>query len=263
METLLFEKKESIGDAKVGIVTFHRPQALNALNSQVMKEFLGLLSDLKKDSSLRCVILTGHGEKSFIAGADIKEMSNFGPSEAKAFSQTGHQILKEIEACPFPFIAAVNGFALGGGCEMAMACDFILSSDNASFGLPEVGLGLLPGFGGTQRLSQFVGVARASEMIFTGKKYSALEAQQFGLVNQVVPAAELLSTALKLASDIAKKGPVAVRSVRQLLRTTGHLSLSEGLKMEQESFGNLFKTADQKEGAAAFVEKRAPQFRGE
>lgn len=258
METLLFEKKESIG-----VVTFNRPQALNALNSQVMKELIELLGVAKKDNGLRCMIFTGAGEKSFIAGADIKEMAGMTAAQASDFSKTGHQILKEIASCPFPFIAAVNGFALGGGAEMALACDFIIASENASFGLPEVGLGLIPGFGGTQRLAQFVGIARASEMIFTGKKYSAGEAKEFGLVNQIVPQAELLTTAMKLASEISKKGPVAVREARRILRSTGHMPLFDGLKFEQEGFSGLFNTQDQKEGTKAFVEKRAPQFRGE
>jgi enoyl-CoA hydratase len=259
MNTILFEKVEG----GIGTITFHRPEALNALNSQVMSELLSLLTSIKSDKSIRCMILTGFGEKSFIAGADIKEMANFGTKEAYEFSKGGHQILKEIAACSFPFIAMVNGFALGGGAEMALACDFIIASENASFGLPEVGLGLIPGFGGTQRLTQFVGLARASEMIFSGRKYSAKEAMDFGLVNQVVALSELKSTAHKMALDIAKKAPLAVAAARSLLRSTGHLPLNEGLKFEQEAFSRLFETFDQKEGTKAFVEKRAPKFQGE
>lgn len=258
VKTILFEEIEN-----VGVITFHRPEALNALNSQVMSELIELLERLKSNGKLRCAILTGFGEKSFIAGADIKEMSSFSTQEAFQFSQRGHQILKEIESCPFPFIAAVNGFALGGGCEMALACDFIVASENSSFGLPEVGLDLIPGFGGTQRLVRFVGLARASEMIFSGRKYGAKETLEFGLVNQVVPLNELLPTAHKMASDISKKAPLAVAAARKLLRSTGHLPLSDGLKLEQKAFSQLFETQDQKEGTKAFVEKRSPQFRGE
>jgi len=258
METLNWELNDGIG-----VLTFQRLEALNALNTKMMSELLGWLSQVQFDKSIRAVILTGTGEKAFIAGADIKEMSKFGPREAQAFAETGHKILLGLQALPFPVIAAVNGFALGGGCEMAMACDFILASENASFGLPEVTLGLIPGFGGTQRLPKFVGIARAAEMIFTGRRYGAQDALQFGLVNSVHPSPDLLAAAKRLAKEISSRGPVAVATAKKLITSSYHLSLAEGLKAEKEGFSKLFATQDQKEGTKAFIEKRPAQFCGD
>jgi len=247
---------------RVTTLAFSRPEALNALNQEMMDEFLRFLKEVKEEGSTGCLILTGDGEKSFIAGADIKEMHHFTVDQAKLFSDRGHQALLEIESLNFPVIAAVNGFALGGGCEMAMACDFILASEKASFGLPEVTLGLIPGFGGTQRLPKFVGLPKASEMIFTGQRYSAQEARAMGLVNQVIPPGELMVTAYKIATTIVSRGPVAIAHAKKSLRAGYSLPLKDGLKIEGEMFSKLFVTEDQKEGAQAFIEKRSPQFCG-
>lgn len=258
MEHLLWEKKNSIG-----ILKFHRPEALNAINTQMIDECMAWLAGVKQDKTLRALILTGSGEKAFIAGADIKEMNGFSTEQAKRFSEKGHLLLMELQNLKMPVISAVNGFALGGGCEMAMAADFIIASDTAVFGLPEVTLGLIPGFGGTQRLPKFVGMARAAEMIFTGRKYSAAEAQQFGLVNTVTTPAELLNKTIKIATDIASRGPLAVAAAKRTIFEGYHLPLRDGLEVELEFFSQLFATQDLREGTKAFVEKRLPQFKGE
>jgi enoyl-CoA hydratase len=256
MQTLKWTKKDHLG-----ILTFFRPDALNAINSQMMDELTEFLRELKNDKSVRALILTGTG-KAFIAGADIKEMNSFGCEEAKRFSEKGHQVLMTLQSLKIPVIAAVNGFALGGGCEMAMACDFIYASDSASFGLPEVTLGLIPGFGGTQRLPKFVGVARALEMILSGQKYSAIQAMEFGLVNSIFKSEDLLAEAEKMANLIAHRGPVAVALAKRTMMESYHLPLCDGLKVELEAFSHLFTTSDQKEGLSAFIEKRAAQFKG-
>ncbi len=258
METLSFELQDG-----VGVLTFQRPQALNAINSKMVSEMIDWLTEIESNKKVRAVILTGAGEKAFIAGADIKEMSEYSPKEAEVFSEKGHQVLLGLQQLKVPVIGAVNGFALGGGCEMAMACDFILASENASFGLPEVTLGLIPGFGGTQRLPKFVGHARAAEMIFSGRRYSATDALAFGLVNSVYPQADLIAAAKKMAHDISTRGPVAISAAKKLLNETSHMSLRDGLRVEKESFAKLFATRDQKEGAKAFIEKRPAQFLGE
>lgn len=258
-ETLKFET----GGGGIGTLTINRPQALNALNKQVLLELDAFLEYMWDDSALKCLILTGAGEKAFVAGADIKEMMPLDVQGARSFSELGHNILLAFEDWRVPVIAAVNGFALGGGCELAMACDFILAGESASFGLPEVGLGLIPGFGGTKRLAQFVGHARASEMIFTGARYSAQQALEFGLVNRVVPQAQLIASAQELAGQITSRAPVAVAAAKKSLRTGWHLPLGEALSHEKTLFADLFKTKDQKEGLTAFIEKRAPIFKGE
>ncbi len=257
METLIWDKQESIG-----VLTFNRPQALNAANPKMIGELFTWAQEAAKDKTLRVVILTGSGDKAFIAGADIKEMNSFSPEQGRIFSENGHRALSAVLTLPVPVIAAVNGFALGGGCEIAMAGDFILASEKASFGLPEVTLGLIPGFGGTQRLPQFVGTARAAEMIFSGRRYSAQEALQFGLVNSVYPAAELMPAAKKLAGEIASRGPMAVTATKRILLETAHLSLKDGLVLEQKAFASMFATQDQKEGTQAFIDKRPAQFKG-
>jgi enoyl-CoA hydratase len=257
-ETLKYETK-----GEVGVLTIHRPQALNALNKQVLLEFDAFLEYVWDDSALRCLIITGQGEKAFVAGADIKEMAGLDVQGARSFSELGHNLLLSFEEWRVPVIAAVNGFALGGGCEIAMACDFILASENASFGLPEVGLGLIPGFGGTKRLAQFVGVARAAEMMLTGARYTAQQALEFGLVNRIVPLSQLLPSAQELAQQIASRAPLAIGAAKRSLRGGAHLPLSKALELEKECFGELFKTKDQKEGLSAFIEKRSPVFKGE
>ena len=258
METLIFEKTENIG-----VVTFNRPQALNALNSQVMKELLELLGFLKTDTSLRCVIFTGSGEKSFIAGADIKEMAAMTVAQASDFSKAGHLVLKDIAACPFPFIAAVNGFALGGGTEMAIACDFIVASDKAVFGQPEVSLGIIPGFGANLRLPKFVGLPKAKELIFSGRRIKADEALAIGLVNHVYPAQDFMKHVLELAKTISQQSFHAVARAKQLLNEFGESTgLNFKLDAEAQAFGRLFGSHDQREGMGAFVEKRKPSFQG-
>ena len=258
METLSWELQDGIGT-----LTFKRPEALNAINTKMISEVSDWLLEIESNKSIRAVILTGAGEKAFIAGADIKEMAAFGPTEAEAFSEKGHTILLGMRALRVPVIAAVNGFALGGGCEMAMACDFIFAADSGSFGLPEVTLGLMPGFGGTQRLANFVGVANAAEMIFTGKRITATEAKDLGLVNKVFPKAELLSSVKNIAKEISSRGPAAIAMAKKVLAEGFHLSLKDSLKLEKDGFGKLFSTKDMKEGTQAFVEKRAPKFIGE
>ncbi|MEQ1875850.1 MAG: enoyl-CoA hydratase-related protein [Bdellovibrionia bacterium] len=258
LETLQFENKNGIG-----ILTISRPQALNALNRQVLLGFDAFVEEMWDDSSLRVLILTGHGEKAFVAGADIKELASLDTQGARSFSELGHNLLRSFEEWRVPVIAAVNGFALGGGCELAMACDFILASENASFGLPEVGLGLIPGFGGTKRLAQFVGMARAAEMMFSGARYTSSQAAEYGLVNRVVPLAQLMPAAIELAGQIAQKAPIAVGAAKRSLRQGYPLALKEALEFEKETFGDLFKTKDHKEGLMAFIEKRTPSFKGE
>ena len=257
-ETLNFEKKNGIG-----LLTISRPQALNALNKQVLLEFDAFIEESWDDGDLRALIITGAGEKAFVAGADIKELAALDTQGARSFSELGHNVLLSFEEWRVPVIAAVNGFALGGGCELAMACDFILASENASFGLPEVGLGLIPGFGGTKRLAQFVGLARASEWMFTGARYTANQAAEYGLVNRVVALPQLIPSAMELAGQIAAKAPVAVGAAKRSLRHGYPLGLKQALEFEKETFGDLYKTKDHKEGLTAFIEKRTPSFKGE
>ncbi len=246
----------------IGFLTIERPQSLNALNSQVLRELTTLCDELKTKKDIRALIITGAGEKAFVAGADIKEMTNMSAQEAKDFARKGQATFNSIEALPFAVIAAVNGFALGGGCELALACDIILASEKAKFGLPEVTLGLLPSFGGTQRLARSVGLFKAREMIFSGEFYSASECLKVGLVNQVIPPDQLAKAARTLAETITKRGPMAIANAKRAVNTGFDRLLSEGLAQEAELFGELFSTQDQKEGTSAFVEKRTPHFKG-
>jgi enoyl-CoA hydratase len=258
-ETIQFEKNSE----HIGVLKISRPKALNALNAQVLEELSQCLKEIAQDKSIRCLILTGDGEKSFIAGADIKEMSEMAPEQAKAFAEKGQSITRSLEKLPFPVIAAVNGFALGGGTEMAISCDFIIASTNARFGLPEVSLGIIPGFGGTQRLSRYVGIARAREMVFTGNHYKADKAKEIGLANEVVELSELMPTCLKLAQTIAERGPIAVRVAKRAMDQGYHQALDDSLRIERETFSELFTSSDQREGTSAFIDKRQPDFKGE
>jgi enoyl-CoA hydratase len=246
----------------VGIATFDRPKALNALNTQTVRELAELLGAVEADASLRALILTGGGEKAFVAGADIAEMSALTPLEARHFAEMGQRTLERLEALSIPTIAAVNGFALGGGCELAMACDLIYASERARFGQPEVNLGIVPAFGGTQRLQRRVGAARAMEMILTGDMVDAATAKSWGLALEVLPAEKLLGHALAQARKIAAKGPAAIAAAKRILRATAAPQLGAGQEMEAEAFGMLFGTEDGREGLKAFVEKRAAAFRG-
>jgi enoyl-CoA hydratase len=246
----------------VGIATFDRPKALNALDTRTIRELGELLSAAEADASLRALVLTGGGEKAFVAGADIAEMSALTPLEARRFAEAGQRTFERLEALPIPTIAAVNGFALGGGCELAMACDLVYASEKARFGQPEVNLGIIPAFGGTQRLQRRVGPARALEMILTGDMADAATAKAWGLALDVLPPEKLLDHALAQARKIAAKGPAAVAAAKRILRATAAPRLAAGQLMEAEAFGALFGTEDAREGLAAFVAKRPAQFKG-
>ncbi|MEW5737303.1 MAG: enoyl-CoA hydratase-related protein [Myxococcota bacterium] len=249
-------------DGAVAVITIDRPKALNALNQQVLRELDEAISRVAHDSSLRALILTGAGEKAFVAGADIGEMSQYTTAQALMFAQLGHRVLAALEALHIPTIAAVNGFALGGGCELALACDLIYASEKAKLGLPEVTLAVIPGFGGTQRLTRLVGKARAKELIFTGEMIDAAKAKEIGLVLDVLPAAELLAHCKKVGGTIAKRGPVAVAQAKRVIEHGADLPLKDANELERQAFALLFGTADQREGMKAFVEKRAAEFKG-
>jgi enoyl-CoA hydratase len=249
------------GDAGIFTVTINRPEKLNALSSEVVRELTAAFEKLTREGA-RVAILTGAGDKAFVAGADIGEMSELSAAEAKAFSDAGHRLGYAIENAPYPVIAAVNGFALGGGCELALACDFIYASDKARFGQPEVNLGLMPGFGGTQRLARRVGAARAKELIYTADMVKADAALAMGLVNEVVPAAELLQRVRAVAEKIAGKGPLAIAASKRVMVRAGDADLPLANELEATAFGALFDSADMREGTRAFVDKRPPKFQG-
>lgn len=247
-------------DGKVTIVTMARPDALNAFNSAQLEELVTAFHNLRGDSATRAVILTGAGEKSFAAGADIKEMAALGPQEGLAFGRLGHAFANAIETLPQPVIAAVNGYAFGGGCEAALACDLRICSENAVFAQPEVSLGIPPGWGGSQRLPRVVGPGMAAELILTGRRVKADEALRIGLVNSVHPLAELMPAALGIAQAIAANSPRAVRAAKAAMARAFAGEPKTGLDTELMLFGQAFATADQKEGMGAFVEKRQAAF---
>ncbi len=252
-------------ERNVGIATviIHRPKALNALNYETLKEIHQCFMEFAKDKSVEVVIITGSGDKSFIAGADIPSMQNLTPIEARNFGIEGQKVLKAIENFHRPVIAAVNGFALGGGCELAMACDIRVASDNAKFGQPEVNLGVIPGFGGTQRLPRLVGKGRAYELLFTGDIIDAEEAHRIGLVNKVVKQEKLIDVCQKMAGKISSKGPLAVTLCKDAVNNGLELDLDRACQYEIELFGLCFTTEEQKEGMRAFIEKRSPNFKGQ
>lgn len=239
----------------VGVITINRPKALNALNSEVLKELNATLDAVDLENT-RALVLTGAGEKSFVAGADIAEMSILTKAEGEAFGKIGNNVFRKIETFPIPVIAAVNGFALGGGCEIAMSCDIRLCSDTAIFGQPEVGLGITPGFGGTQRLARLIPVGKAKEIIYGAVNIKADEAYRLGLVNSVYPLEELLPAAKKLAAKIAKNAPIAVRACKQAINEGLDLDMDQAIVLEEKLFGSCFETEDQREGMQAFLEKR-------
>ena len=257
-ETIIFQKQ-----GHVGVIKFNRPKALNAINPQLNSEVHQALDEIEKDPSLRVVVMTGEGEKAFIAGADISYMVNLPPLGARRWSQEGHDLGFRIENFPLPVIACVNGFALGGGVEMAMACDFIYASENAKFGQPEINLGIIPGFGGTQRLSRLLGKATAKELCMTGLMVSAQEAKAMGLVNKVFPPDKLWEETMKTANLIASKGKVSLRSVKQCIDRGYDTDLRRGCQMETDHFALCMSSPDAKEGMNAFLEKRKPEFKGE
>jgi enoyl-CoA hydratase len=249
-------------EGEIGILTINRPKALNALNIETLKEIQRAVQEAKDHPELRGLIVTGSGEKAFVAGADITEMKGMNSLEALEFSRLGHATLEMLQDFDRPVIAAVNGFALGGGTEIALACDFIYASENAKFGLPEVTLGIFPGFGGTQRLPRLIGKGRAKELIFTGKMVGAREAFELGIVNRVVPQPSLMEEAKKVAGQIAANGAVGVRLAKMLVDSGFNIDLDEACLLESHAFGIGFATEDQKEGMTAFVEKRKPNFKG-
>lgn len=242
-------------DGFVGIITINRPKALNALNSEVLKELDVCLDGVDLEAT-RALILTGAGEKSFVAGADIGEMSTLTKAEGEAFGKIGNDVFRKLETFPIPVIAAINGFALGGGCEISMSCDIRICSDNALFGQPEVGLGITPGFGGTQRLARIIGVGKAKEMIYAATNIKADEALRIGLVNAVYPLEELMPAAKKLAGKIAKNAPIAVRACKKAINEGLDVDMDKAIVIEEKLFGSCFESEDQKEGMLAFLEKR-------
>ena len=249
------------GDDGVVLLTVDRQEKLNALNPQVTEEIGQALLDVEQDAP-RAIIVTGAGDRAFVAGADISEMSRMEPLEAKRFTEIGHAAMALLDKSPIPTIAAVNGFALGGGCELALACDIRIAAENALFGFPEVGLGILPGMGGTQRLPRLVGPALAKELIFSGRRIDAAEAKDIGLVNRVVAEGEALNAARELAAEISVNGPVAVRHAKTAANRSLDVDLISGLEYEADQFALLFATRDAREGMGAFMEKRKPQFEG-
>ena len=251
MDYILYEV-----NGAVGTITINREKALNALNSQVLDELNATLDAVDLDT-VRCLILTGAGEKSFVAGADIGEMSTLSKAEGEAFGKKGNDVFRKLETFPIPVIAAVNGFALGGGCEISMSCDIRIASENAIFGQPECGLGIIPGFGGTQKLARLVGMGRAKEMIFTCDNIDANEAYRIGLVNKVVAKEELMPTAKAMAAKIISKGSYAVSVAKAAINNGYDMDIKNAVEMEANLFGVVNDTHDKKEGMGAFLEKRA------
>jgi len=246
----------------IGTLTINRPKALNALNTETLKEIQLGIQEIKETAGIRVLIITGAGEKAFVAGADIQEMSEMNSIEALGFSKLGHFTLKMIQDLDRPVVAAVNGFALGGGTEIALACDFIYASENARFGLPETTLGVFPGFGGTQRLPRLIGKGKSKELIYTGKMITAQEAFQMGIVNRVIAPASLMEETKKVAAQIAGNGPVGVKLAKMVVDGGFNMDLVEACSLESYAFGLSFSTHDQKEGMKAFLEKRKPNYQG-
>jgi enoyl-CoA hydratase len=251
-------------EAKDGvlIVTIDRPKVLNALNAQTVEEIGAAVESARDDDSIRCIIVTGAGEKAFVAGADINELARMTPIAGKEVAEKGQRVFRAIERFPKPVIAAVNGFALGGGCELALACHIRIASEKAQLGLPEVTLGIIPGYGGTQRMARLLGKGKALELILTGDRIGAAEAERIGLVNKVVPADQLMTVAEEMARTIAKRGPVAVRAAIEAVMSGSDMPFDEGQRLEATLFGLLASTDDMKEGMGAFLEKRPAEFTG-
>jgi enoyl-CoA hydratase len=256
-DNLLLER-----DGAIAVVTVNRPRVLNALNVETLDELRRAILDLKHDDSARAVVLTGAGEKAFVAGADINELAVQTPTSGREHALAGQHVFDLIENLGKPVIAAINGYALGGGCELAMACTLRIAADTATIGQPEINLGLIPGYAGTQRLSRLVGKGKAMELILTGAPISALEAARIGLVNRVVPAADLMNDAKKLASDLAKNAPIAMRYIITAVNKGLEMPFAEGCVFEATLFGLVASTDDMREGTKAFLEKRKPEFKG-
>ncbi len=243
-------------------VTIDRPKVLNALNAQTVGEIGRAFSEARDDDAVRCVIVTGSGEKAFVAGADINELATMSPISGKATSEKGQSVFLQIERFPKPVIAAINGFALGGGCELALACHIRIASEKAQIGLPEVTLGIIPGYGGTQRMARLLGKGKAFELVCTGDRISAADAEKIGLVNKVVPADQLMSAAEEMAKKIASRSPMAVRAAIEAINSGSDMPFAEGQTLEATLFGLLCATEDMKEGMKAFIEKRPAKFPG-
>jgi len=256
-ENIIYHVEEGIAT-----ITFNRPKALNALNAALLEDLSDALDKIAGDEDIRVLVLTGAGDKAFVAGADISELATFNSLGAKYFASFGQHVIDKLQQLPIVVIAAVNGFALGGGTEIAIACDFIYASEKAKFGQPEISLGLIPGFGGTQRLPRLVGTNRAKELIFTGKMISAAEADQIGLVNRVVAPETLMEEVMKTAKEIAAKGKVSLRAAKQAINNGANTDLATGLNIEIDAFALSFSSPDAKEGTAAFLEKRKADFKG-
>lgn len=257
MELVLFEKRET-----TGLITINQPQALNALSSKVLQELDQVLNRVQEDTALRALVITGQGEKAFVAGADIKEIHSLNETSAREFAQMGQKVFSRLESLPLPVIACVNGFALGGGLELAMACDFIYASEKAKLGLPECTLGLMPGFGGSVRLARKVGPARAMEMTLTGAPLSAQEALSCGLVNRILPGDQLLAACFETAALLAKRAPLALAAIKKTILDTYGVPTEKAMAVEAAAFAKLFLSQDCKEGTEAFLNKRQPQFKG-
>ncbi len=256
-ENIVFDVKEEIAT-----ITFNRPKALNAINSALLEELQNALNTIETSQDIRVLVLTGAGDKAFVAGADITELASFNPLQAKLFSQKGQAIISRIQSLAIPAIAAVNGYALGGGSEIALACDFVYASENATFGLPEITLGIIPGFGGTQRLPRLIGANMAKELIFTGKLIPAKEAARIGIVNKVIDAEQLMDKVYETAGSIAAKGQVALRAAKEAINHGLNTDLVTGLAIEVDAFTVCMTSPDAKEGTTAFVEKRKAKFNG-
>ena len=254
MTNVLLEKK-----GHIAVATINRPKALNALNSQVLEDIDQLVEQVKADDEIRALVITGSGEKAFVAGADIGEMSTLTKAEGEAFGKKGNDVFRKLETLPVPTIAAVNGFALGGGCEMSMSCDIRLCAETAVFGQPEAGLGITPGFGGTQRLARLVGMGMAKQLVYSALNIKADEAYRIGLVNAVYPQAELMENVLKLAGKIAKNAPIAVRNCKKAMNDGISLPIEKAVEVEEKLFGDCFETHDQQEGMACFLSREKPK----
>jgi enoyl-CoA hydratase len=257
MENVRIETRD-----RVAVITVDRPKVLNALNAQTVAEIGEAFEQARNDEAVKAVILTGGGEKAFVAGADIGELAKMTPITGKATAERGQAIFAKIERFPKPVIAAINGFALGGGCELALACHIRLASEKAQMGLPEVTLGIIPGYGGTQRMARLLGKGKALELILTGDRIPAAEAERIGLVNKVVAPEELMNVAMEMAKKIASRGPLAVRAAIEAVMSGSEMPIEEGFFLEATLFGLLASTEDMKEGMGAFLEKRAADFKG-